>query len=155
MTAALCLYARDKAEVRIACQMPLYPMLDDRDTVSSVDNHTLVWNARRSHSAWKLYLRNIKRDVPIYAAPARAGVFGGLPLVYTYIGSKEPFYCETLAYIAALKNAGVEVKVNVYEDESHAFDIFKPFSRHTREAKRRLLEWIKYALDNYFAGQDN
>lgn len=32
MTAALTLYARDKGEVNIAFQMPLYPMLDDRPT---------------------------------------------------------------------------------------------------------------------------
>ena len=35
LTAALCMYARDKGEVQIAFQMPLYPMLDDRDTPSS------------------------------------------------------------------------------------------------------------------------
>ena len=30
LAAALCIYARDKKEVSIAFQMPLYPMLDDR-----------------------------------------------------------------------------------------------------------------------------
>ena len=39
LTAALCMYARDKSSVNIAYQMPLYPMLDDRDTESSQDNH--------------------------------------------------------------------------------------------------------------------
>lgn len=35
MTAALTLYARDRGEVNIAFQMPLYPMLDDRPTETS------------------------------------------------------------------------------------------------------------------------
>ncbi|MBQ3575397.1 MAG: alpha/beta hydrolase fold domain-containing protein, partial [Clostridia bacterium] len=56
LTAALCMYARDRGEVKIAFQMPLYPMLDDRDTDSSGDNHGISWNTRRNHAAWKLYL---------------------------------------------------------------------------------------------------
>lgn len=44
LTAALCIYARGKKEVKIAFQMPLYPMLDDRDTESSKDNHGISWN---------------------------------------------------------------------------------------------------------------
>ncbi|MBO4914436.1 MAG: alpha/beta hydrolase fold domain-containing protein, partial [Oscillospiraceae bacterium] len=57
LTAALCMLARDRGEVNIAFQMPLYPMLDDRDTPSSVDNHSPNWNTKRNHRAWKRYLR--------------------------------------------------------------------------------------------------
>ena len=76
LTAALCMYARDKGEVNIAFQMPLYPMLDDRDTPSSRDNHAPVWNTRLNHAAWNLYLRpfrdHARNDrVPAYAVPAR------------------------------------------------------------------------------------
>lgn len=35
LTVATCLLARDIGEVNIAFQMPLYPMLDDRETASS------------------------------------------------------------------------------------------------------------------------
>ena len=38
LTVATCLLARDIGEVNIAFQMPLYPMLDDRDTETSRDN---------------------------------------------------------------------------------------------------------------------
>ena len=44
LCAALCMLARNGGEVNIAFQMPLYPMIDDRDTDSSRDNHNLVWN---------------------------------------------------------------------------------------------------------------
>ena len=73
MTAALCMLAHDRGEVRIAFQMPLYPMLDDRDTPSSRDNHALNWNTKRNHKAWKRYLRDAYGTdmVPDYAAPAR------------------------------------------------------------------------------------
>ena len=46
LCAALCMLARDRGEVNIAFQMPLYPMIDDMDTDSSRDNHNLVWNTR-------------------------------------------------------------------------------------------------------------
>ena len=49
--------ARGKKEVNIAYQMPLYPMFDNFDTPSSVDNHGKVWNTRKNHFGWKLYLR--------------------------------------------------------------------------------------------------
>ena len=44
LCAALCMLARNGGEVNIAFQMPLYPMIDDRDTDSSRDSHNLVWN---------------------------------------------------------------------------------------------------------------
>lgn len=51
LCAAVCIRARDSGEVSVAFQMPLYPMLDDRDTESSRDNHGRVWNTRRNHLA--------------------------------------------------------------------------------------------------------
>ncbi len=69
LTAALCMFARDKGTVRVAFQMPLYPMLDNLDTESSRDNHGRVWNTRRNHFGWRMYLRgNAKKKVSPYAA---------------------------------------------------------------------------------------
>ena len=39
LAAAVSIRVRDSGEVRVAFQMPLYPMLDNRDTDSSRDNH--------------------------------------------------------------------------------------------------------------------
>lgn len=73
MTAALTLYARDKGEVNIAFQMPLYPMLDDRPTKTSKNNDAPVWNTKSNIAAWKLYLGDDYGTdrVSKYAAPAR------------------------------------------------------------------------------------
>ena len=60
LTAALTIYARDKREVAIAFQMPLYPMLDDRMiTKSSQNNDAPVWNTKSNENAWKLYLGSL------------------------------------------------------------------------------------------------
>lgn len=42
LCAAVCIRARDEGKVSVAFQMPLYPMLDDRDTESSRDNRGRV-----------------------------------------------------------------------------------------------------------------
>lgn len=152
LTAALCMYARDKGEVKVAYQMPLYPMIDDRDTESSKDNHAPVWNTKRNHSAWRLYLKGLAGgDVPAYAAPARQTDYTNLPPAYTFVGDIEPFYCETLTYIENLKKAGVEAKVDVYPNWFHAYDMMRPFRKVSKEAIRKFEEQYLYAAEHYFA----
>lgn len=153
LTAALCMYARDRGEVGIAYQMPLYPMLDDRDTESSRNNHRLPWNTGSNHRAWKKYLAKVSGEVPAYAAPARQTDYTGLPPAYTFVGDKEPFYCETLQYVENLKRAGVEAEVQVYPTGFHAFDILLPFRRISKQAVDAFEKHFLYARENYFAGQ--
>ncbi len=154
LTAALCMYARDKGEVNIAYQMPLYPMIDDRDTDSSRDNYAPVWNTKRNHAAWKMYLGELYgKDVPPYAAPARQTDYSGLPPAYTFVGDIEPFYCETLTYIDNLKKAGVEAKVDVYPNCFHAFDMLTPFRRVSKKAIAEFEKQYLYAVEKYFAEQ--
>lgn len=154
LAAALCMLARDKGTVNIAYQMPLYPMLDDRDTDSSRDNHGRIWNTRRNHLAWRLYLRNQKgSDCPPYAAPARQTDYAGLPPAYTFVGEGEPFYRETLTYIDNLRRAGVEANVDVYPSDMHAFDMMAPDTPLSREAARRFEEQYQYAAAHFFAPQ--
>ena len=103
LTAAISMFARDKGEVKVAFQMPLYPMIDNYDTDSSKNNHSKVWNTKRNHQAWAVYLRkDAKKDVSPYAAPARQTDYSNLPPAYTFVCTAEPFYCETLKYIMIL-----------------------------------------------------
>jgi len=155
LTAALCIYARDKKEVNISFQMPLYPMLDDKDTPSSRNNYTKVWNTKRNHKAWKMYLGKFyNKDVPSYAAPAREKKYSNLPPAYTFVGDIEPFYCETLTYIENLKKAGVEAKVDVYENWHHAYDLYHPFKKKTKKAIDNFEKAFVHAMNNYFAKQE-
>lgn len=153
LTAALCMYARDKGSVNIAYQMPLYPMLDDRDTESSRDNHAPIWNTKRNHAAWKLYLKGLT-EIPPYAAPARQTDYSNLPPTYTFVGDIEPFYCETLTYIENLKAAGVEASVDVYPNWFHAYDMFFPFKAMAKQAIAKFEEQFCYAAEHYFAPQN-
>ena len=70
LAAAVCLRSRDEGIVHIAFQMPLYPMLDDRETETSKNNDAPVWNTRSNRAGWDLYLAGYPKDgdVPSYAA---------------------------------------------------------------------------------------
>ena len=156
MTAALCMLAHDRNDVNIAYQMPLYPMLDDRDTPSSADNHAPNWNTKRNHKAWKRYLRDAYGTdmVPDYAAPARRADLRGMPPCYTFVGDIEPFYYETVEYVRRLKEAGVEASCDVYPNWFHAYDLIFPGKKIVREAIDRFEEHYQYAAAHYFAPQD-
>lgn len=154
LAAAVCMYARDKGEVNIAFQMPLYPMLDDRDTDSSRDNHGHVWNTKRNHYGWRAYLaERYGKEVSSYAAPARQTDYTGLPPAYTFVGDGEPFYCETLTYIQNLKEAGIPAKADVYHSSVHAFDMLLPFRKVSRQAIRAFEQQYLYAARHFHAEQ--
>lgn len=155
LRAAVCIKARDTGAVRVAFQMPLYPMLDDRNTESSRNNHGRVWNTRKNHFAWACYLLGQNRkNLPPYAVPARLTDFTGLPPAYTFVGDGEPFYAETVRYIEQLKAAGVPASMDVYHSNMHAFDMMQPDDSLSQEAAGRFNAQFAYAQAHYFAPQE-
>lgn len=149
LRAAVYIKARDTGAVRVAFQMPLYPMLDDRN------NHGRVWNTRKNHFAWACYLLGQNRkNLPPYAVPARLTDFTGLPPAYTFVGDGEPFYAETVRYIEQLKAAGVPASMDVYHSNMHAFDMMQPDDSLSQEAAGRFNAQFAYAQAHYFAPQE-
>ena len=156
LTASLCMYALDKKEVNIAFQMPLYPMIDCYDTESSKDNHAPIWNSKKNRYCWKKYLGDMyDKEVSPYASASRRLDYKGLPPAYTFVGDIEPFYNETLTFIDNLNKAGVEAKVDVYENCFHAFDMLLPHKKISKIAIKKFEEEFLLALDKYEAKQFN
>lgn len=154
LCAAVCIRARDTGAVNVAFQMPLYPMLDDRDTETSRDNHGRVWNTRRNHLAWRLYLRGTDRaQLSPYAAPARLTDFTGLPPAYSFVGDGEPFYAETVRYFDRLRAAGVPAKLDIYHIDLHAFDMMRPRDAQSIAAAEAFERQFADAQSRYFAPQ--
>ncbi len=154
LTACLTAYARDKGEVAIAFQMPLYPMLDDRmNTPSAVDNNAPMWDSHSNRICWKMYLRDLygTDQVPPYAAPARLKDYSGLPPTYTFVGDIEPFRDETVAYVEELKQAGVPAGVDVFQGCYHAFDMIGADKQIGKAATRAWVRQFKFAAENYYA----
>lgn len=152
LAAALSFYARDQHEIPIAFQTPLYPMLDDRPTASSRDNDAPIWDTVNNQAAWQKYLGDLygTADISPYAAPARATSFAGLPPTYSYVGSIEPFYAETLTYIKNLRDAGGIARADVYPGAFHGFDLVAPNSQIAKLARTNFRNALRYAADHYF-----
>lgn len=89
LAAATTLLARDLAWPRIAGQLLIRPMLDDR----SGPVH-----------GWQAYLEGLAGgpDVPAYAAPARARALGGLPPAFIEAGASDGDHDQGVAYATQL-----------------------------------------------------
>ena len=157
LTAAISLLARDKGDVRIAFQMPLYPMLDDRQTTRSAVGNTMpVWNSKHNALGWELYLRDLKnqgQDVPVYAAPARETNYSNLPPTITFVGELDPFRDETIAYVNHLNAAGVPTIFKRFNGCFHAFEEVAKNATVSKAATTFLLESFAFAVDHYVAPQ--
>lgn len=156
LTVALSLYARDKKEVAIAFQMPLYPMLDDRmDTPSAQNNDAPLWNTKSNETAWRLYLAGLPglETVPIYAAPARCSDLTGLPPACSFVGSLEPFRDEAIDFFTRLRAAGTEVHFTVFDGCFHGFDIVCARTNIAKAAADYIMTHFRHASEHYFAAQ--
>lgn len=147
LTAAVTLKARDTKDVKIAFQMPLYPMIDDRqptDPARYID--TPGWDTKANAFGWRSYLKDLHQrnaEIPAYAAPARNTDYSGFPPTITFVGEYEPFYWETVEYVDRLKAAGIDVAFKVYERCIHGPEMnASPASPLGRDG-------IAFTYDNY------
>lgn len=147
LTAAVTLKARDTKDVKIAFQMPLYPMIDDRqptDPARYID--TPGWDTKANAFGWGSYLKDLHRrnaEIPAYAAPARNTDYSGFPPTITFVGEYEPLYWETVEYVDRLKAEGIDVAFKVYERCIHGPEMnASPDSPLGRDG-------IAFTYDNY------
>lgn len=85
LSMTLSMLARGRKEINIFYLMPLYPMIDNLDTTSSVNNHG-KGGTLKNHFGWKMYLRKrSKSQVIPYATPTRQTNYHNLPPTYTFV----------------------------------------------------------------------
>ncbi|OON98525.1 MAG: hypothetical protein ATN35_00910 [Epulopiscium sp. Nele67-Bin004] len=151
LAVALCMYARDKAKVEIKFQMPLYPMINHKNIPDNNTHKQFLWDVYRNEIAWKLYLGDLYNldDVPAYASPLNASDFSNLPPMYTFIGSEDPFYEDTINYTKKLQVENIVARCDVYDGCYHGFDISKPNAEVSRRAINGVMTAYSYALKNY------
>lgn len=149
LTAAVCIRMRRTGQVKIKCQLIIYPMIDDTMTTpSSQNNHMPFWNTKSNYNGWKLYLGDLfgKEDVPSDAAVSRNTDFSSLPPAFTYIGTLDPFLDETKRYVENLSNAGVKTQMHIFEGCYHGFDIVCPKAKPSKEAHELLKAYVREAV---------
>jgi acetyl esterase/lipase len=153
LTAAVTLKAADTKDVNVAFQMPIYPMIDDRQlSESAVNSDAPVWNSKSNELGWRLYLSDLKdreKEIPSYAAPSRGTDYSKLPPTITFVGDLEPFRDETIAYVENLKKAGIKVDFEMYKGCFHGFDRVAPGAEITRAANHFLFSRYSDYVDEF------
>ena len=150
LAAALALYARDRAEYRLAFQHLIYPMLDDRTSVRpDPDPHAgeFIWPHHNNLFGWRALLgvEPGSEGVSHYAAPARAENLAGLPPTFISTGALDLFVDEDIDYARRLIKAGVPTELHVYPGAFHAFD-FVPTAEIAVRARRDSRDALAKAL---------
>ncbi len=150
LTAGLALLARDRGEVRVAFQLLIYPMIDDRNVTpaSYAITDPRMWNRTSNSLAWKAYLGRDGggADVSPYAAAARAGDLTNLPPAYIPVGALDLFVDENIEYAQRLNQAGVPTELHVYPGAFHGFDVFAPSARVSKQFKADRDDALRRAL---------
>jgi acetyl esterase/lipase len=135
LAAALALLAKERAEIRPAFQLLVYPMLDDRTALrTDVDESRLrMWNQNSNRFGWRSYIGPaFGGQVPALAAAARYEDLSGLPPAWVGVGTHDLFHDEDVAYARRLRAAGVDVELHEVSGAYHGFDMVErkaPVSR--------------------------
>lgn len=117
--AAVAQRARDRGEVKLAYQMLVYPMLDDRTGANPSGAKRIMWTESDNQLAWQWYLDGAD---PAEAAPGRRHDLSGLPPAWIGVGTLDLYYQECLDYGRRLREAGVTVHEEIAPGAFHAFD---------------------------------
>ena len=144
LTAGITLKARDSKDVDIAFQMPIYPMMDDRQASEPArEMLTPVWNSKTNAKGWELYLKDLNArnvEIPAYAAASRNNDYTDFPPTITFVADLEPFRDETVAYVEALKKAGIPVEFKLFEGCYHGFEALASKTAVSKQATRFLMQ---------------
>ncbi|HJU28517.1 MAG TPA: alpha/beta hydrolase [Candidatus Binataceae bacterium] len=150
LAAGLALMARDRREVRVAFQLLIYPMIDDRNVTPA--SHAItdprMWNRQSNHLGWRAYLgrEGGGADVSPYAAASRATDLSNLPPTFIPVGALDLFVDENIEYAQRLIQAGVPTELHVYPGAFHGFDLFAPHARVSKQFKADRDNALKCAL---------
>lgn len=149
--ALLALTARDRRQVKLAGQILIYPMLDDR-TGSSVMPPPYIgavgWSALANRFGWKSFLGMTPGtpNVPAAAVPARRTDLAGLPPAYVAVGGIDLFVNEDVDYARRLIDAGVPTELLVLPGAFHGFDRVAPDTAIARRFTQAKLHAIRKAF---------
>jgi len=150
LAAGTALMARDLRGPRLAAQVLMCPMIDDRnETVSSRQMRGIgVWDSTSNATGWSALLgdRYGTDSVSVYAAPARSTDRSRLPPTYIDCGSAEVFRDEAVAYASAIWASGGIADLHIWAGGFHGFDTLAPDALISAIARRAPVDFLRRAL---------
>ncbi|KAI3332589.1 Alpha/Beta hydrolase protein [Ustulina deusta] len=137
------------------------PQLDDRCNTRSHDKFKKgnMFTSQDAVQGWNASLgaRRGTEHVSVLEAPARASDADvkGFPPTYVEVGTAEPFRDEAENFYNTLRNAGVEVEMNVWDGGFHGFFRADPNALVSRVCNLTKLRWLCRRLGLQDKGIDN
>ncbi|MFT4562103.1 MAG: acetyl esterase/lipase [Gammaproteobacteria bacterium] len=129
VAAGLAIVSRDRPGPKLAKQILIYPMLDDRNLKPDPNIVPfMVWSYEDNLTGWRALLGEAigSPDASEYAAPARLADPSGLPPAYIEVGELDIFREEDVEYARRLAGAGVSTELHVRPGVPHAWEVFAP-----------------------------
>lgn len=128
LAAGTALLARDRNGPRLAGQLLICPMLDDRNVTVSSHQYDGVglWDRQNNLFGWSALLGDDhanRDDISPYAAPARAADLSGLPPAFIDAGSAEVFRDEAVDYASRIWAAGGQAELHIWAGGFHGFSM--------------------------------
>jgi acetyl esterase/lipase len=150
LAAGTALLARDRGGPRLAFQMLLYPMLDDRcETPSGREIETIgVFDGWANREGFQALLgeRWGSEAVDAYAAPTRAADLAGLPPTWIDVGELDALRDEAIDYAWRLMQAGVPTDLHVTPGCFHASEVFVPDAASSQRIVAARIDALRRAL---------
>lgn len=148
LAASVALRARDAGGPSLAYQLLLYPITDYAfDTDSYRENAEGYMLTRRGMQwYWDHYLERELDGRHPYASPLQARDLGGLPPAMVLTAGYDPLRDEGAAYVERLREAGVPVRHEHFDDMLHAFVSF-PQLDTAAEGLAAIGEGLRDAFD--------
>lgn len=148
LAAAIAQMAHDRG-VKLSLQLLVYPMLDDRTSLSADTDEThLLWTHENNRFGWGAYLgpRYGADGPPPYAAPARREDLSGLAPAWIGAGDADILHGESVAYARRLTDAGIACELVEIPGAYHGFDMFSPDTKLVRDFRASQTAALKRAL---------
>jgi len=146
LTLAMALMARDRGGPKLAGQMSIAPMIDDRNTsiASRQFERSGTWDRVSNHTGWTALLGDERGgpDVSPYAAPIRATDLSNLPPLFVEVGAAEPFRDEAVEYVSRVWAAGGRADLHVWDGGIHGFVRHAPEAIISKAAKDSQRSWL-------------
>ena len=150
LAAQVALHARDQGEIRLAAQILVYPMLDDRTVLrADLDESGFrLWDNRANRVGWSGYLGHEPgaADASPIAVPSRNEDLRGLPPAWIGVGSLDLFCDEDVAFAARLRAADVPCETIVVDGVFHGFDGIVQDSAATLRFRESMLGVMRKLL---------
>jgi acetyl esterase len=146
------LRARDRGGPELAAQLLIYPVTDTDTTTPSYREHDgeappLLLGTREMVWFFGHYLPNAADRENPEVAPLRASDLSGLPPAIVVIAEYDPLRDDGARYAERLREAGVEVTLQRYDDQPHGFFGFVNVFPKGNVAVASVGAWVRGVLD--------